>query len=110
MKKDNDKLEIEFNKSFKENFNKKSLDKDFYKSLEKRIEDEKVLEKSIKGKINKFLNKEIEIDIKSVIAAAIVLFSLPTIFSLKEIDSSYVEKIRLTKALENRVDKKINIY
>lgn len=106
MKKDNEKLELALNNSFKEIFNKKSLNEDFYERLEKRIKDEKIIEKSLKGKLDKFLNREIEVDVRSIIAVAVVLFSLPTLFSLKEVDSNYREKIQLSKVIKNKMDNK----
>ncbi|WP_297629741.1 hypothetical protein [uncultured Clostridium sp.] len=93
------KVENKLKESFKREFNKKNLNKDFYKKLELKIEEEKIYEKTLKGKIKILLEREIQIDIRGVIAAAVFMIILPSIFSLKEINKEYRDKLVINNTL-----------
>lgn len=92
-------IESKLKESFKREFNKRNLNKDFYKGLELKIEEEKKYKKTLKGKIRILLEREIEINIGGVIAAAVFTIMLPSIFSLKEINKEYRDKVVLNKTI-----------
>lgn len=95
MERNNEKIDIKLKESFKKEFNKERLDKDFYQRLALKIEAERMYEETLKGRIKTLLEREIEIDIRGVIAAAVFMIMLSSVVSLKEIDKEYREKMVL---------------
>ncbi|MGL5415676.1 MAG: hypothetical protein ACRDAU_08450 [Clostridium sp.] len=93
------KVENKLKESFKREFNKKKLNKDFYRKLEVKIEEEKIYKKTLKGKIKILLEREIQIDIRGIIVAAVIFIMLPSIFSLKEINKEYRDKVVLNNTI-----------